>query len=226
MIKYLFHKSPNMPLDCTSHCVSLRVLSTMIRRSRSYTSSSHGSAMSWSLEYTLSATCTGGSAPTTLASATRPYVPDAIRPSTRNWNRPSLMTGPCGPTSAPSSGDRGGEPPGMPLHPSGIVGTYVHELVVARVNACSGSELARSLSGTRDGGFVKTRGGMGSGAGADVGMVLLPTAVALRFFCMCIWLRYARTQRGTMSSTIVLNVRRTMRSTRWGQQIKRAKPMR
>jgi len=197
MIKYRFHRSPNMPLDCTSHCVSLRVLSTMIFRSRSYTSSSHGSAISWSLEYTLSATCAGGSAPTTLASATRPYVPEAIRPSTRNFHRPSVRTGPSGPTRSPSSGDGGGEAHGT-LHPSGIVGAYVPELTVSRVNVPSRSSSARSLplwlSGTHNGGFVKTRGWVENGCGADTRVAPLSTIVgaaagaSVQFFCMCAWL--------------------------------------
>jgi hypothetical protein len=74
---------------------------------------------------------------------------------------------------------------------------------------------------------------MGNGMNEDA--MLLPTAVALEaeaeaearfFFCMCVWLWYARTQMGKANSTIVLNIRRTMRSTRWGQQRKRGNPMR
>src|SRR5579863_585587 len=91
--------------------------------------------MSWSLEYTLSATCVGGSvAPTTLASATRPYVPEAIRPSTRNFHRPSNRIGPPGPTISTSlsmsSRDSGGDKAHGALDPRGIAGAYVHELTI------------------------------------------------------------------------------------------------
>jgi len=79
---------------------------------------------------------------------------------------------------------------------------------------------------------VNTRGWMGNGCGADTRAASLSTTVvvaagaSVQFFCMCAWLWYARTQSGRANSTIVLNVRRTVRSTRWGQKRKRTKPMR
>jgi uncharacterized membrane protein len=71
----------------------------------------------------------------------------------------------------------------------------------------------------------------------DADAVLLPTAVTLAadvvveavvrlFFCMCVWVWYARTQTGKVNSTMALNISRTTQSTRWEQQRKRINPMR
>jgi hypothetical protein len=165
MIKYLFQRSPNAPLECTSHCEFNFVLSTMTLRSVSYIKSIVGSAMSWSLHCTLIATCTGGERPTTVASTTRPYAPEAMRPSTRNCHSPSLRMGLIGPMRGPRGEEgkvgRGG------AGRRGIVGRYVQELGGAGASwaGSQGSLLSCScMSGTINVSAAETKGRMGCGA--------------------------------------------------------------